>query len=184
MVAWKRFPVPEFEYAQFKDMAYAPPERLAPDRTKSNPAGGYAIDVAAALAEMLSFKGDHLHGVLCVLPSTGAHMTGRSHAWRIQRLVLLNGLDADAKFVADWKTTRPINTRLGPDDGIDLPGGAYLLLTGHRVSNYWISNRTVVQNGLDFGNGKTGFRVLAASDDQIDDFHDSCVVFEWALERA
>lgn len=180
MVAWKRFPIPEFEYAEFKDMAYAPPERVAPASAKANPAGGYAVDVDPALAEKLSFKGDHLHGVLCVLPSAGAHVTGRSHAWRIQRLVLLDGTDAGASVATDWKTTRPINTRLGPDDGIDLPGGAYLLLTGHRYGNHWISNRTIVQNDLDLGGGRKGFRVLGASDDEIDDFHDSCVVFEWA----
>lgn len=184
MVAWKRFPVPEFEYDQFKDMAYAPPERISAEQAKSQAAGGYAIDIDPALAMRLSFTGDHLHGVLCVLPAGGARLTGRSHAWRIQRMVLLDGVGADAGIVADWKTTRPINTRLGPDDGIDLPGGAYLVLSGNKYANHWISNRTIVQNGLDLGEGRTGFRVLGASDVEIDDFHDSCLVFAWAAEGA
>ncbi|MBI1384372.1 MAG: hypothetical protein GC150_05635 [Rhizobiales bacterium] len=190
MVAWKRFPVPEYAYEQFRDMSYTAPSlidagavKALADRAKGGDAaacGGHATSMGSDIASKLGFSGEHVHAIACVVPAGGAHLLARSHAWRIQRAVLLEGGDA-RKPLADWRTPRPMNTRLGPDNGIEIPGGCHLLLLGHKFADGWIASRTIVQNGLDTGNGRKGFRVLANSDDEIDDFHDMSLTFDWKV---
>ena len=95
-------------------------------------------------------------------------------------MVMLNGLKASGSVAADWKTTRPMNTLLGPVEGISLPAGAYLALLGHKYDQGWIANRTIIQNDIMKESSQNGFRVLGAADDEVENFHDICLAFQWA----
>ncbi len=176
MVAWKRFPIPEFDHEQYQDMPWNAPSLEDVAAVGSQP-GATAVKLDSAIADRFGFSGEHLHAVACNLPAGGAHLLGRSHAWKIQRMLLLNA--GNGEVVADWKTPRPMNTRLGPEDGIDLPAGTYLAVCGHKYADGWIGSRSIVQNGLSLDDGSIGFRVLAASDDELDDFNHVCLTFSW-----
>jgi len=146
MVAWKRYPIPEFDHQQYQDMQWSAPA-LQDAASVGSGAGATAVSLDSDVANRFSLSGEHLHAVVCNVPAAGAHMLGRSHAWKIQRMLLINA--GNGEVVADWKTPRPINTRLGPDDGIDLPGGAYLVVCGYKYA------------------------------DELDDFDHVCLTFSW-----
>lgn len=190
MVAWKRFPVPEFDHARYHGMDWHAPtllslaeaQALAQKSTggDAKALGGHAFGAGPALAGRFGFSGPHLHAVACLVPKGGAHLFGRSHAWKIQRMVLIEWVGEEAgQLIVDWKTPRPMNTRFGPDDGVELAGGAYTLLCGHKYGAGWIGSRTIIENGVATGEGRTGFHVLAASDDRRNDFCHVCLTFDW-----
>lgn len=184
----KRFPIPEFDRDAFKNRPWAAPawlpageqQRLrdAARRGDVSACGAHAVQVDAALAAKYKFEGPHLHAVYCVLPNAAVRVVGRSWAWPIQRALILDGADAaSAQVLADWTTPRPMNTRLGPDDGITLPGGPVLVLLGHRVGDRWIANRTLaVRDGAPAGKG---YSVVSACGED-NDFHACNLGFSWS----
>lgn len=182
MVAWKRFPVPEFEHDQFKDMAYAPPQMCSPEEARAQgQLGGYATMPGADLLERFQIKGEHAHAVACVLPDKPTHLLGRSWAWKIQRALVLDSLQAaSARVLHDWKTPRPMNTRLGPDDGVTLPGGIVFVITACRFADHWLGNRSIIQNNAPASAGRKGFRILGSSEPDFSDFHHTYLAFDWA----
>lgn len=190
MVAWKRFPVPEFDADPFKDMEYTAPEPISPsdaaalgEKAASGDAGAIGAHVVMpdeALFEKYDIKGDDRHAVFCALPSGSVHLLGRSWAWRIQRALILDSLDAgSANVLYDWRTPRPMNTRLGPEDGVTLTSGSCVVITGNKFADHWLSNRSIVENDWQPEDAANGFRILAGSDDELDDFHDSYLAFTW-----
>lgn len=184
----KRFPIPEFDRDAFKNRAWTPPRHLdaaaqqslrdAAKRQQPGAFGGNAITVDAALAAKYRFEGAHLHAVLCVLPHAPVRMVGRSWAWPIQRALVLDGSDAaSAQVLADWTTTRPMCTRLGPDNGITMAGGPVVVLMGNRVGERWVCNRTLVS--ADGAPAGKGFSVISACGED-NDFHACNLSFTWA----
>jgi len=178
----KRFPIPDFDRDQFKNRAWVAPKPIDEGEqarlAASGAYGAYPVKASAALAEKFGLRGDHLHLVMCVLPNKPVQLNGRSWAWYIQRGLVIDSLDpAKAHVLADWKTPRPMNTRLGPDAGVTLPGGVVYLFCGHRYSDYWIANRTLVDSEAPAG--AQGYSVLSATDDDNDDFHACNLSFSW-----
>ena len=191
MTAWRFFPVPEFREKELKNMAGQPPaylsagdvEKLVRDRKAGKTArlGAYPIQPTEEFFAPLKVRGEHRHALLCLLPDQEVHVLGRSYAWPIQGAWLLDSLEpGSAKIVADWKTTRPMNTRLGPTEGIAYKGDVLVLVCGHAYGDHWIGNRTIVQNDWqDAEAGERGFRVLASAKAESKDFHDCVVTFRW-----
>lgn len=182
----KRFPIPEFDRDAFKNRAWSAPawldeaeqQRLrdAAKRGDAAACGAHAVKADAALAAKHRFEGPHLHAVLCVLPHAPVQLVGRSWAWPIQRALVLDAGDPAAPVLADWTTPRPMNTRLGPEAGLTLPGGPVLVLMGHRVGDRWMANRTLVtRDGV--GDGK-GFALISACGED-NDFHACNLSFAW-----
>lgn len=184
----KRFPIPAFDYERFKNMEWKSPEFLAPkDQAKIFDAaqsgdegvvGAYPVQADAAFYDRFTLRGPHQHAVMCVLPRRAVMLLGRSHAWAIQRALIVDSLDAArAKVVYEWNTPRPMNTRLGPDNGVTVPGGPLYIVCSHRYADHWLVNRTLADSkGVA---GESGFGVLSASDDEINDFHACNVWFNW-----
>jgi hypothetical protein len=189
MVAWKRFPVPEFDHTPFKEMAYTPPLPLSPDEAEALVAkcqagatgvyGGYVVAPEENLLARFQIRGEFAHAVMCLLPPSPVHLLGRSWAWKIQRALILDSLDAaSAKVLYDWKTPRPMNTRLGPDNGVTLSRGPCYVITANKFSDYWLGNRSIIdRNGAPAG--RTGFRILGSSDPEGSDFHHTYLAFDW-----
>ncbi|MBX9590923.1 MAG: hypothetical protein K2X43_16670 [Hyphomonadaceae bacterium] len=180
MVAWKRFPVPEFKHEEFKDMAYTTPATVSPDDARGRPPGGHVVLASKELLERFQIRGEFAHAVMCVLPQQPTHLLGRSWAWKIQRALVLDTLDAaSAKVLHDWTTPRPMNTRLGPDDGVTLPGGTCYVITASRYADHWLGNRSIVQGDWMPAPGRQGFRVLGSSEPDASDFHHTYLAFDW-----
>lgn len=187
---WRRFRVPEFDRDQFKDMDWSAPAYLAQGeideligRQKAGDAaayGCYPVLPDDALFDRLKVHGEHRHAVLCVLPDQEVTILGRSHAWFLQKAWILDSLDAgSANMVAEWNTPRPMNVCLGPTDGITHPGGVLYAVTAHAYGDHWIGNRTILQNGTGSGAGGQECRILSASFDDKNDFHDCNLSFTW-----
>lgn len=191
MVAWKRFPVPVFEHEVFKDMAYTAPAALSLQDAdalaaslrgggKSDVGGAHFVMPSEALFDRFQIKGEHRHAVMCLLPARSTHVLGRSWAWKIQRALVLDSLDAGAaKVLYDWKTPRPMNTRLGPEDGVELTQDICYVITGNKFADHWLGNRSIIENNWESGHGRKGFRILGGSEPNMDDFHHTCLVFDW-----
>lgn len=178
----KRFPIPDFDRDHYKNRAWTRPAMLAgtdlrhpgPDDTP----GCHPVAAGAAFCERFSLRGEHMHLLKCVLPKQPVLLVGRSWAWYIQRALVVDSLEAStAKVLADWKTPRPMSTRLGPDAGITLPGGVVYAFCGHRYADHWIANRTLVDPEAPAG--ANGFSILSATDDDNDDFHACNLSFSW-----
>ncbi|MGI9305224.1 MAG: hypothetical protein ACR2RB_21340 [Gammaproteobacteria bacterium] len=185
----KRFPVPEFEHAGLKDREWSAPSYLtaakqaeliaARQAGDSSAYGAYAVQASEALYDKFKITGDHRHAVMCLLPDSNARLTGRSHAWAIQRVWILDSLEAGScKVLHDWKTPRPMNTRLGPQDGVPVEISVVYALFGHMYADRWIGNRTICENDWSPASGG-GFRVLSCHDEEINDFHHAVLQFEW-----
>jgi hypothetical protein len=116
---------------------------------------------------------------MCLLPEKSVQVIGRSHAWAIQQALVVDSLDAaKSNVLIQWKTPRPMNTRLGPENGVMLSGVRTLyVVCSHRYSDYWIANRTAVEEQT--CDGRTGFSVISASDEEINDFHACNLSFSW-----
>lgn len=190
MVAWKRFPVPEFNHDQFKDMAYAAPPMMSPedvkalrDRYKAGDTSQYSGHITTPspeLLERLHIRGEFAHAVMCVLPQKPTHLLARSWAWKIQRALVLDSLDAaSARVIHDWKTPRPMNTRLGPDDGVTLPGGICYIIAASKYADHWLGNRSIIQDNVALAPERKGFRVLGSSEPDTSDFHHTYLAFDW-----
>ncbi len=184
----KRFPIPAFDYQQFKNLDWKEPQyvnakeqaRLL-DSAKSGDGGafgGVPVQADAVFYERFKLRGEHRHAVMCLLPRREVKLIGRSHAWAIQQALIVDSLDAARSNVLyEWKTPRPMNTRLGPDTGVTVPGGTLYVICSHRYADYWIVNRTLVDSkGF---SGESGFGVLSASEDDINDFHACNLWFNW-----
>ena len=189
-MAFLRFPIPEFDFNQFKDLSWAAPSYLsqsdidglisAQQSGDASSYGAYAVETNDAVLEKFNIRGEHAHAVLCVLPEGDVHVIGRSYAWWKQRVVVTNSLDAgDLEVAFDWNTPRPMNNRLGPDDGMTIKGGVYYALAAHRYDDHWIANRTLEDNEWDGGDASNGFRMLAASKDDANEFCEICLSFTW-----
>jgi hypothetical protein len=187
---WRRFSVPEFDRHVFKKMDWSAPAFLSQDeinglidRQKSGDAtayGCYPVMPDEALFDRLKIQGEHRHAALCVLPDREVTILGRSFAWYIQKAWILESLEPDASgSVAEWKTPRPMNVRLGPTDGMTHGSGILYVVTGHAYGDHWIGNRTILQNGLETADGDHECRILSASLDDKNDFHDCNLSFTW-----
>lgn len=186
-MAYVRFSIPEFNHREFKDRTWSPPDFLAAPAIQrlidgqkagdASVAGAYPIKPADAFFDKLNVRGDHRHAVMCVLPKKPVKLLGRSHAWFIQRAVVVDSLDpAVMKTVVDWTTPRPMNTRLGPDNGVTIEGGVVYAVCCRKYADYWLGNRTIADNEWKTGRG---FRILSASVEDINDFHEIYLAFEW-----
>lgn len=184
----KRFPIPEFDRDLYKNMTWEPPRLLSPaeqaaqaGRARAGDAaafGCFAVQAPDALYERFGLKGPHRHAVMCITPAREVRLLGRSWAWEIQRAVVLDSLDpGSARVVQEWKTPRCMNTRLGPDEGVSVPGGTYYVLFGHRYGDHWIANRTMVDRRIP--EGAQGFSVVSSSDESNNDFHACNLSFTW-----
>ena len=170
----KRFPIPEFDRDRYKNMAWKEPALLSRDEQSRLAAaaragdasayGCHAVEADDAFYERFKVQGPNRHVVMCVLPKGQVRVVGRSWAWPIQRAVLVDSLDvAGARVLQDWTTPRPMNTRLGPDEGVALEGGVVYAVLGHRHGDHWIANRTL-EDKRGAANGK-GFSLVSATDD-------------------
>jgi hypothetical protein len=184
----KRFPIPAVDYEQFKNMEWAPPALLAPaaqaqllraaEAGEAGAFGCHAVAADDAFYDRFRLRGAHRHVRMCLLPKGEVSVVGRSHAWAIQGALIVDSLDAASCTVLhEWKTPRPMNTRLGPDDGVTLPGGVVYAVCSHRYADYWIVNRTLVAGAP--SPGGEGFQLLSASDDDINYFHACNLAFSW-----
>ena len=181
---WQRFPIPPFDRNPFKDMDWQAPayltEAAIAGKIAAGAHGAYPVMPGDDFFAKLDVRSAHRHALLCVLPETEVRVLGRSYAWPIQRAWIVDSLDsANLKVIADWRTLRPMNTRLGPDDGIAHGGGAVYLVTAHGHGDHWIGNRTIVDNGWDGDAVGSGCRVLSAANEDSRDFHDCNVSFTW-----
>jgi hypothetical protein len=185
---WQRFPIPPFDRDRFKDMDWQTPAHLGEaeiaDKIASGAHGAYPVLPGEDFFAKLDVRGDHRHALLCVLPEapgTEVRILGRSYAWAIQRVWVVSSLDpGNFEILADWKTPRPMNNRLGPDDGIGHGGGAVYLVSASGYGDHWIGNRTIADNDWDGGGAGQGFQVLASGDPDSRDFHDCNVSFAWS----
>ena len=189
---WQRFPIPEFDRDRFKDMVWQAPAYLAEaeiaEKIAAGAPGAYPVLAGEDFFAKLDVRGAQRHALLCVLPETlgtVVRILGRSYAWPIQRAWIVNSLEPESfEVIADWRTLRPMNTRLGPDDGIGHSiaqgGGAIYLVTAHGHGDHWIGNRTIADNQWDGGAADNGFRVLSSANEDGRDFHDCNVSFAWS----
>ena len=185
----KRFPIPEFDHDELKSLDWTAPDPLdlesaariveAAGNGDTSAYGAYPVAASEALLDSLSVRGDRAHAILCVMPADGVTMLGRSYAWKIQRAMAAPAVDGPSTgLLLDWKTPRPMNTRLGPEEGIAAPAAAMYLMLVHRYSDYWVPNRTIADNAWTSPSGN-GFRVLSGDSEEYDDFHSSVVSFYW-----
>ena len=190
-MAFLRFPVPAYDFKPFKDLSWSAPSYLSADEMQSRTdaqasgdAGAYgchAVEAPSALFEKFNVRGEHCHAVMCVTPSSDIHILGRSYAWWNQRALILDSLDpAAATAVFDWRTPRPMNTRLGPDDGVTVSGGIHYVISSHMYDDHWLANRTITDNDWDGGDADGGFRVLGASKDDANEFCECNLSFTWS----
>ena len=184
----KRFPIPEFDYEPLKGLSWSSPSLLTRQQVAEvvhsardgDPGafGAYPLAVSDEFFDGLNVRGPHRSAIVCVLPAQGVTLLGRSHAWKIQRVVAVDGVAGDGGgVVLEWKTPRPMNTRLGPQDGITSPAPVLTLVAGHRFGDHWIGNRVMVEKSPT----GDGFRVLWADEDDRDDFHAQVVSFSWSV---
>ena len=184
----KRFPVPSYSCEQYKNMEWDAPvllsaeeqsRRIAAAEAGSADAWGcFAVDAPEAFYDRFKLRGAHRHVRMCVLPARDVTVVGRSHAWAIQQALLVDTLDAARCHVLhDWKTPRPMNTRLGPDNGVTLRGAVVYAVCAHRHGDHWIVNRTLTARAD--GAEEGGVDLLSASDDDVNDFHACNLSFRW-----
>ena len=183
-MAYIRFSIPEYDYKQFNGLSWKAPDLISleeTDKLSSIAEGGcFPVDAPSDVLERLDIRGEHCHAVMCVVPSSGTHLLGRSWAWWKQRVVIIDSLVSDTMNVLhDWRTPRSMNTRLGPENGVPLSGGTYFIITCHQYDDHWLGNRTVLDNEWDGADADNGFRILATSKDSSEDFSETCLTFTW-----
>lgn len=186
----KRFPIPEFDRDQFKNLEWSPLTPLAADAQQKLMAawnsgdagvcGGYPVAAPDAFFDRFSIRGQHRVAILCLLPKREVTLLGRSFAWKKQLALIVDSLDpASVRPLHEWRTPRPMNTRLGPEDGVKLEGGAVYAVLAHRYADHFVGNRTMVDNDWPDAPGGRGFRVMSSSDDRLSDFHHANLFFSW-----
>ncbi len=186
---WRRFPVPEFDCKALRGLTYVPPGMIAAEEARAiaaaaadaddSAAGAYAVEPDPALLERLNFRGEHALIVLCAMPRRGAHLLARSRAWFNQRAFVLDDNTAQAAILYEWKTPRTFSTCLGPEHGVALERAAIWILTGRVIAEHTHANRVMFDTAWAPGNNRQGFRVIAASDVEAGQFHESCFELTW-----
>lgn len=182
-MAYLRFPVPAFDRHALKNKDWSAPDLLSADDAAAKAASGDAVACAVAgsdaLFEKFDIRGDNRHVVMTALPGS-ATMVGRSWAWFNQRVIVLDSLDAgSANIIADWKTPRTCNTRLGPEDGITVEGVVYSIhckiYEGWETGSvpFYEGNRTLIESD------DNEIRVLSSSDAECGAFHHCNLTFTW-----
>ncbi len=177
-MAYIRFPVPAFDHMAFRGLDWSPPDLIdsnavAAAISDAGKTGAFAASADDSLFEKFNIQGEHCHAHLCLFPA-GTRVVGRSHSWWLQRALIVDSLDpGSSNVIADWRTPRPMNTRFGPEDGIELPEGPVFVISCHGVSDHWVANRTLAQNLDD------GYRVLGVAKDDTANFHEFCLSFSW-----
>lgn len=185
-----RYPVPKFEHEELKDRQWSPPDFLSADEQKrlleaasqgdESVFGAYTVMPEEAVLDALKIRGEHRHAVMCLMPSKAVRVLGRSYAWARQQVFVLDSLDVDNRRVlASFNTPRPMNNRLGPDDGIEIDTGVCYALFAHMFSDYFLGNRTLIDNDWRDPETGTGLRVCSSYDDELEDFHDAVLHFSW-----
>ena len=173
----KRFPVPEFERHSLKNLQWTTP--VIESGPNHDEHCGVAVNASPQLYEKFKFRSDDFTAIACTLPNVPITVSGNSFAWPIQRVVIVDSLEADScQVIADWTTPRPMNTRLGPDGGVTVNATEVYVLCGHKVADHWIPNRIMLDNAWT-GSLDNGYRVLSSSETEINDFHDAVIYFEW-----
>ncbi|MFQ5994922.1 MAG: hypothetical protein ACE5K1_07485 [Acidiferrobacterales bacterium] len=187
----KRFPLPEFHHEELKDMQWVPPtylseseiNKLIDGQKAGDPSiyGCYPVQASDEFYGKLNVRGDNKHAVMCVMPDKDVRVLGRSHAWKVQRAFVLDSLDPES-FNAEllWKTGRPMATRLGPWDGTTIKGGVLYVVCCHAIKDYFVGNRTILQKQWQESSSGHGFAVLSSSEEDLNDFHDCNLYFEWS----
>ena len=174
----KRFPVPEFDRHCLKNLDWTAPD-TKDSLDETNLGGLTALSAPESLFQHFGYQGDHLLAVGIKLPDQPVRISGNSFAWPIQRVVITDSLDVTGlNVLADWKTPRPMNTRLGPDEGIEITASEAYVLIGHQFADHWIASRVMLDNEWSGESGQ-GCRILSSCETQINDFHDAVVYFEW-----
>ena len=174
----KRFPVPEFDRHSLKNLDWTAPE-IQDEILPEGHFGSVAVRGNESLYSRFDFTGEFLLVVGCRLPDQSVVLKGNSFAWPIHRVVITDSLDAaSCNVLADWTTPRPMNTRLGPDQGIPISTSQAFVMIGHKYADHWTANRIMMDNEWTGVSGN-GFRILSSSETEIDDFHDAVVYFEW-----
>jgi hypothetical protein len=183
----KRFPVPEFDRFRYKNLPWSAPALLDSVAARSGRLGAGAQRAPSAVAVALDdefcarfrLQGPHRHAVMCVTPASDVSLVGRSYAWPIQRALIVTSLAADrATVLADWTTPRPMNTRLGPEQGIVVSGGEFYIVCAHSYGDHWIFNRTLIETALD-ATDRCELRVASATEEDNNDFHACNVTATW-----
>ncbi|GAB4292208.1 MAG: hypothetical protein Kow0058_10860 [Roseovarius sp.] len=200
-MGWQRFPVPHFDYRALKGLEHVAPQPVSAQREQElleaaragDPAalGAHAVQADARLLQRLSVSGEATQLILCVLPPAGGHVLGRSMAWYNQRAFFLDSNAPEADPFMTWRTPRTHNTRLGPEEGVDLARSHFYLLSGRITEGGTIGNRVMIdadwrpdadagaQQGEQGARG--GCRILCACDRGEPNFHDSCFMISWAI---
>jgi len=190
MASYKRFPIPEFDRDALKNMNWAAPEFLSASDAENliskrrsgdtGAVGCYPVMPNPALFDKLSIEGEHRHAVLCILPKKEVSVFGRSFAWKIQHAWVLDSKNPEVgKVLISWETVRPMNTRLGPDNGVTIEQPAVFMLCGNRFGKHWIGNRTLLQPEWRREGASGGFAILSSSNPDSKDFHDCNLYFYW-----
>tara|TARA_Y100000588_G_scaffold263521_1_gene278210 strand:- start:265 stop:855 length:591 start_codon:yes stop_codon:yes gene_type:complete len=186
----KRFPLPDFDHVNLKDYPWSPPTLLTSGEALDKVAelsngditpGCFAVSASDLFYENLNIEGENRHAILCVTPKIDIALIGRSHAWKKQRLTIVNSLEPDSmEILVDWRTARAMSTRLGPKEGITIPGGAWYVIVTNIISDKFIGNRSVIEQDTDTqSSGRNGFAILSSSEPEFSDFHDCNLYASW-----
>jgi len=186
----KRFVLPDFDYEGLKDSEWSSPtfisEEDAIQRAQAamsedaSDAAIFPVQVSDALYERFDIRGQHRHALLCITPRKELTLLGKSHAWKKQRLLILDAIDSnDAKVLIDWKTARPMSTRLGPIDGAQLPGGVWYVIFSHIIGDHFVGNRTLFGSTDQKGEEANRFSIMSSSEPEFNDFHDCNLYVSW-----
>lgn len=184
----KRFPVPDFDRDQYKNRSWVSPSYVSEAEQsricqaalegKQQALTAYPVGLGEDFSKKFGLQGSHLHALMCVLPRGAVHVVGRSWAWPIQRALVVDSLQASAaQTLIDWTTTRPMNTRLGPQEGIEIAGGVVYAIFATRVGQQWVSNRTLSQVPSSSPGG--GLELMSACSEETNDFHACNLEFRW-----
>jgi len=189
----KRFPLAEFDYENLKDLSWSEPSFLADDgideqitRVSTDGNGSprcFSVNASDSFFDRFNISGKFRHAVLCVTPDKEISLIGRSHAWKKQRLLIVDSLNSkECNVLIDWKTGRPMSTRLGPKNGTTIQGGAWYVIFSHIISDRFVGNRSIL-NIDSHPTGESGygdgFSVLSSSESEFNDFHDCNLYATW-----
>ena len=166
----KRFPLIEFDYELLKELAWSAPAYLTVEEAQQRAMkildgddylpGCFPVQVSDSFFKRFDIRGEFRHAILCVTPEKDVTVLGRSHAWKKQRLLIVDSLDPGVcNVIVDWRTARPMSTRLGPKDGITMKGGVCYAIFSNIVSDGFVGNRTLLDSETDKVKPTSGFSV-------------------------
>ena len=94
-----RFPIPEFDFEPLKNLPWSAPTPISEQEERNLVSamaagrelayGCHAVPLPSQFLERFGLRGQDRTGFLCLLPKTGARMIGRSHAWFINRAIVV-----------------------------------------------------------------------------------------------